>query len=111
MPGWLIGSDIIFKCSICLFARRKQNNCDVYFFFQKSWLIYFLSFLHRSFLKRSLSDGNIPCESNSPLEVTDVGQMEEHNQSFPHNMHDGNKDLSESTPEISTCESELSYTR
>ncbi|KAI8529737.1 hypothetical protein RHMOL_Rhmol12G0248400 [Rhododendron molle] len=65
----------------------------------------------RSFLKRSLSDGNIPCESNSPLEVTDVGQMEEHNQSFPDNMHDGNKDLSESTPEISTCESELSYTR
>ncbi|KAG5523611.1 hypothetical protein RHGRI_035420 [Rhododendron griersonianum] len=65
----------------------------------------------RSFLKRSLSDGNIPCESNSPLEVTDAGQMEEHNQSFPDNMHDGNKDLSESTPEISTCESELSYTR
>ncbi|KAH7856631.1 hypothetical protein Vadar_003721 [Vaccinium darrowii] len=65
----------------------------------------------RSFLKRSLSDGNINCESNSPLEVADVGQIEDHNQPFPDNIHDGNKGLSESTPEISTCESELSYTR
>lgn len=81
--------------------------------FENSSLIYFLFFffLPRSFLKRSLSDGNINCESNSPLEVADVGQIEDHNQPFPDNIHDGNKGLSESTPEISTCESELSYTR
>ncbi|KAL6972616.1 hypothetical protein U1Q18_026791 [Sarracenia purpurea var. burkii] len=66
----------------------------------------------RSFFKRSLSDGNILCESNSPIEVTDVGRNEDHNQPLPDNIHEGNKGLSESTPEISTCESGLlSYTR
>ncbi|GFZ08158.1 phosphoinositide phosphatase family protein [Actinidia rufa] len=60
--------------------------------------------------KRSLSDGNIVCGSRSPIEVTDV-RHNDHNQLLPDNVHDGNKGLSESTPEISTCESELSYTR
>ncbi|KAF5931689.1 hypothetical protein HYC85_027860 [Camellia sinensis] len=61
----------------------------------------------RTFLKRSLSDGNILCESNSPIEATDVGQNEYHNQPLPNKT----QGLSESTPEISTCESELSYSR
>ncbi|PSR96966.1 Phosphoinositide phosphatase [Actinidia chinensis var. chinensis] len=60
--------------------------------------------------KRSLSDGNILCESSSPIEVTDV-RHNDRNQLLPDNVRDGNKGLSESTPEISTCESEFSYTR
>uniref|UniRef100_A0A5B6YTC1 Putative phosphoinositide phosphatase SAC3-like isoform X2 n=1 Tax=Davidia involucrata TaxID=16924 RepID=A0A5B6YTC1_DAVIN len=65
----------------------------------------------RSFIKRSLSDGNILCESNSPIEATNVGQ----NGYSSHPLHDkmcgANKGLSESTPEISTCESDISYSR
>ncbi|GFZ04316.1 phosphoinositide phosphatase family protein [Actinidia rufa] len=60
----------------------------------------------RSFFKRSLSEGNIVFESNSPVEPTDGGQNEDNNHPLP-----DNKGLSESTPEISTCESGLSYNR
>ena len=60
----------------------------------------------RSFLKRSLSEGNIVFESDSPVEATDAGQNEDNNHPLP-----DNKGLSESTPEISTCESGLSYNR
>ncbi|XP_052175400.1 phosphoinositide phosphatase SAC2-like isoform X2 [Diospyros lotus] len=61
--------------------------------------------------KRSLSDGDIACESNSPIETLDVGQNEDRDQILLDNTRGGNKGLSESTPEISTCESELSYPR
>ena len=67
-------------------------------------------YLCRLSFKRSLSDGNILCESSSPIEVTDV-RHNDRNQLLPDNVRDGNKGLSESTPEISTCESEFSYTR
>ncbi|GFY97206.1 phosphoinositide phosphatase family protein [Actinidia rufa] len=60
----------------------------------------------RSFLKRSLSEGNIVFESDSPVEATDAGQNEDNNHPLP-----DNKGLSESTPEILTCESGLSYNR
>ncbi|XP_057504875.1 phosphoinositide phosphatase SAC2-like isoform X3 [Actinidia eriantha] len=60
----------------------------------------------RSFLKRSLSEGNIVFESDIPVEATDAGQHEDNNHPLP-----DNKGLSESTPEISTCESGLSYNR
>ncbi|KAA8541594.1 hypothetical protein F0562_022746 [Nyssa sinensis] len=65
----------------------------------------------RSFIKRSLSDGNILCEINSPIEDTNGGQNGYSNQPLPDKMHGANKVLSESTPEISTCESDISYSR
>ncbi|KAF2297205.1 hypothetical protein GH714_019411 [Hevea brasiliensis] len=45
-----------------------------------------------SFIKRSLSDGNLLCETFSEEQGV-------------------NKGLSDSTPEISTCESDISYSR
>ncbi|CAK9144660.1 unnamed protein product [Ilex paraguariensis] len=65
----------------------------------------------RSFIKRSLSDGNILCESDSPIEVASVKHNEDYNQPLPHDMHSGNKGLSESTPEISTYENDISFSR
>ncbi|OVA13010.1 Synaptojanin [Macleaya cordata] len=52
--------------------------------------------------KRSLSDGNICCESDTPMSTTNVGQR---------TQGDSNCLLSESTPEISTCDSDISYSR
>ncbi|XP_030968163.1 phosphoinositide phosphatase SAC2-like isoform X3 [Quercus lobata] len=57
----------------------------------------------RSFIKRSLSDGNI----DSPVVGTDIG----HNEPLSEKGQGRNTGLSESTPEISTCESDISYCR
>ncbi|KAK2997112.1 hypothetical protein RJ639_025402, partial [Escallonia herrerae] len=65
----------------------------------------------RSFFKRSLSDGNILCESDSPIEVAKVGKDEDSERSYLDQNQSSNKGLSESTPEISTCESVASYSR
>ncbi|KAA8540209.1 hypothetical protein F0562_024228 [Nyssa sinensis] len=65
----------------------------------------------RSFIRRSLSDGNILCESNSPIEATNIGQNEYSNRPLSNKMCGGNKGLSELTPEISTRESDVSYSR
>lgn len=54
----------------------------------------------KSFFKRSLSDGNILGESDSCLMASIVG----HNQPLSDKEHRG---LSESTPEISSCESDM----
>lgn len=61
----------------------------------------------RSFFKRSLSDGNILNESDSCLMASIVG----HNQPLAEREHRGTKGLSESTPEISSCESDISFPR
>ncbi|KAI8544752.1 hypothetical protein RHMOL_Rhmol08G0319300 [Rhododendron molle] len=68
----------------------------------------------RSILKRSLSEGNILCENNSPMEATDVGQKEDNYNPYnplPDMSQCGERGLSESTPEISTGERKLSYPR
>ncbi|XP_057981924.1 phosphoinositide phosphatase SAC2-like isoform X2 [Malania oleifera] len=64
----------------------------------------------RSFFKRSLSDGNILCESNSPMTRGNVGESSS-GQPLPEKSPGGNRGLSDSTPEISTCESDISYSR
>ncbi|KAJ4952223.1 hypothetical protein NE237_029055 [Protea cynaroides] len=65
----------------------------------------------RSCFKRSLSDGNILCESNTPMSAN-VGQKKLSNLDLPTSMQGGgSKGLSESTPEISSCQSDLSYSR
>ncbi|CAB4272227.1 unnamed protein product [Prunus armeniaca] len=61
----------------------------------------------RSFIKRSLSDGHMLSESDSPIASTDVG----HNQPLSEIAHGGSKGISESAPAIPTCESEISYCR
>lgn len=74
-------------------------------FFYKYHKVLFL--IYRSFIKRSLSDGNIRCKSDSPAGSTDVG----HEEHLSEKMQGDNTCLSESTPEISTCESDISYCR
>ncbi|KAB2613126.1 phosphoinositide phosphatase SAC2-like [Pyrus ussuriensis x Pyrus communis] len=61
----------------------------------------------RSFIKRSLSEGHIVSESDSPMASTDVG----HNQPLSEIAQGSNRAISESAPAISTCESEISYSR
>lgn len=70
--------------------------------FRNTIKFYFL--ICRSFIKRSLSDGNILCKSDSPAVSTDVGHEE-------HLSEKLQGEISESTPEISTCESDISDCR
>ncbi|KAJ6427171.1 hypothetical protein OIU84_022723 [Salix udensis] len=61
----------------------------------------------RSFIKRSLSDGNLLCESESLVSAASAGY------SKPLYEKEGgiNKGLSGSTPEIPACEIDMSYSR
>ncbi|KAK4395033.1 Phosphoinositide phosphatase SAC2 [Sesamum angolense] len=65
----------------------------------------------RSIIKRSLSDGNILCDSNSPIDDAKVIQMDNSHRSLPAKMQGCNMGHSDSTPEFSTCESDMSYSR
>ncbi|KAJ0983764.1 hypothetical protein J5N97_002120 [Dioscorea zingiberensis] len=68
----------------------------------------------RSFIKRSLSDGNILCESNTSVSACNVGRKEHPNSALldtrPNQVGDA-EGVSDSTPELSTCESGASYSR
>ncbi|XP_060172346.1 phosphoinositide phosphatase SAC3-like [Lycium barbarum] len=61
----------------------------------------------RSLFQRSFSDGNILHESQFPLSTRNIGK----GLSKSNNSKEGSKSLSESTPEMSTCESDLTYLR
>lgn len=65
----------------------------------------------RSFIKRSLSEGNLICGSSSPVKETDTEQTDDSDQPLPESAKGGSKGLSESTPEISTCETDMSFAR
>lgn len=65
----------------------------------------------RSIIKRSLSDGNILCDSNSAIVDEKVIEMDSSLRQMPLKIQGCNMGLSESTPEISTCESDISYSR
>ncbi|RQO84974.1 hypothetical protein POPTR_001G163900v4 [Populus trichocarpa] len=61
----------------------------------------------RSLIKRSLSDGNLPCESESLVSAASVG----YSKSLSEKEGGVNKGLSDSTPEIPACEIDISYSR
>ncbi|GLT56190.1 hypothetical protein SLA2020_292520 [Shorea laevis] len=65
----------------------------------------------RSFFKRSFSDGNILRERGSPISATNDKQGKFSNSPLPYRSQGGTKDLSDSSSEISTCESDISYSR
>jgi hypothetical protein len=66
----------------------------------------------RSFIKRSLSDGNLMCESNPTSDVISERSEEESIHPLADKMRNGgSKGLSDSSPEISTCESDTSCMR
>lgn len=69
------------------------------------------SLICRSTFKRSLSDGNILSESNSPIENANIDKHEINKQMYyPDKIQGSSKVHSECTPEILSCESEASYT-
>ncbi|XP_022754764.1 phosphoinositide phosphatase SAC3-like isoform X2 [Durio zibethinus] len=65
----------------------------------------------RSLFKRSFSDGNILHPSRSPMSATNDKQEKFTNSTLPHQSQGGSNGLLESSPEISTCESDISYSR
>lgn len=73
--------------------------------------LYFLILNFRSIFKRSFSDGNILRQSGSPMSATNDKQEKFTNSTLPDRSQGGNNGLSESSPEISTCESDISYSR
>ncbi|KAK7388311.1 hypothetical protein VNO78_23125 [Psophocarpus tetragonolobus] len=65
----------------------------------------------RSVFKRSFSDGNILNESSTPMSAPNVKQEKFPNQGLPDRSEEGSKGLCESSPEISTTESDISFSR
>ena len=65
----------------------------------------------RSLFKRSFSDGNILGQSGLPMSTTNDKQEKFTNSTLPDQSQGGSHGLSESSPEISTCESDISYSR
>ncbi|XP_048228080.1 phosphoinositide phosphatase SAC3 isoform X2 [Ricinus communis] len=65
----------------------------------------------RPFFKRSMSDGNILRESCSPTSTTNVKQKKFSTSAWPDQWEADNNVLSESSPEISTCESDIAFSR
>lgn len=65
----------------------------------------------RSIIKRSLSDGNILCDSNSAMTDEKGIEIDNSQRPLPVKIQGSNAGLLESTPEISTCGSDISYNR
>lgn len=66
--------------------------------------------INRSLFQRSFSDGNILHESQFPFSTRSIGKgLSKSNLS--NQSKEGSKVLSESTPEMSTCQSDLTYSR
>lgn len=68
-------------------------------------------FTFRSTFKRSLSDGNILHESHSPMSAMNVKQEKISNSPLPDKWEGESNVLLESSPEISTCESDIAFSR
>lgn len=91
-----------FTASVLLLIKVQLGK-TMWLLLQKAY--YHCDFFnYRSFIKRSLSDGNIV---DSPVEGTDIG----HNEPLSEKGQGGNAGFSESTPEISACDSDMSYCR
>ncbi|KAL9235518.1 hypothetical protein vseg_010269 [Gypsophila vaccaria] len=66
--------------------------------------------IHRSSLKRSMSDGVLIYESSSPTTPSDIRESSNFHQTLP-NVKEDKTGMSESTPEISTCGTSASSSR
>ncbi|KAJ8535795.1 hypothetical protein K7X08_034196 [Anisodus acutangulus] len=65
----------------------------------------------RPFIKRSLSEGNLICGSSCPVKENETEQTDDSDHPLPESAKGGSMGLSESTPEISTCETDISFAR
>ncbi|KAK8520359.1 hypothetical protein V6N12_004301 [Hibiscus sabdariffa] len=66
---------------------------------------------YRSIFPRSLSDGNILRQSESPMSARNDNQGKLTNSTMPNRSQGASNGLSESSPEISTCERDIAYSR
>ncbi|KAK9099604.1 hypothetical protein Syun_026649 [Stephania yunnanensis] len=66
---------------------------------------------NRSTFKRSLSDGNILSEADTPMSTMSIGMKKFSNSIVPGKLHGGRVGISESTPDVSTNENGISYGR
>ena len=115
LERWLLDSFCLVFLSPAFFLVTYMLMYSFFFFFPFLsgnmltfvWTIYSCS---RSIFKRSLSDGNILHECSSPISAAN-GKQEKYTNSVLHNESQEKKILSESSPEISTCESDISYSR
>lgn len=71
--------------------------------------------IHRAFIKRSLSDGNILCESNTPVSARNTGQKKYPTSTLldrrTYQTGDEEEGISDSAPDKSTSDSHTSYSR
>ncbi|KAF3970972.1 hypothetical protein CMV_005378 [Castanea mollissima] len=65
----------------------------------------------RSIFKRSLSDGNLLRDISSPISATNVKQVKMSHSALPDQSQGASNFLSESSPEISTCGSDIAFSR
>ncbi|CAL0330254.1 unnamed protein product [Lupinus luteus] len=65
----------------------------------------------RSFFKRSFSDGNILQESSTPMSAPNAKHEKFSKPGLPYQSEEGSKVFSESSPEISTTESDVAFSR
>ncbi|QCD80186.1 phosphoinositide phosphatase SAC3-like [Vigna unguiculata] len=65
----------------------------------------------RSFFKRSFSDGNILNESSTPMSAPNASHVKFQSQFLSDRLEDGGKGLTESAPEISTAENDITFSR
>ncbi|XP_019455354.1 PREDICTED: phosphoinositide phosphatase SAC3-like isoform X1 [Lupinus angustifolius] len=65
----------------------------------------------RPYFKRSFSDGNILQENSTPMSAPNANHENFPNQGLPNRSEEGSKIFSESSPEISTTESDVSLSR
>ncbi|KAK9099603.1 hypothetical protein Syun_026648 [Stephania yunnanensis] len=66
---------------------------------------------NRSTFKRSLSDGNILSEADTPMSTMSIGMKKFSNSIVPGKSHGGRIGISESSPDVSTNENGISYGR
>lgn len=100
-------------CSIAIFSLHTYEKylTNLKDHFPKLKFSFF--FFFRSFIKRSLSDGNIVCDSQIPISNSDAESIEPVTSAFPSRIQQDSvvKGLCDSTPEISTCDDDIQYCR
>lgn len=67
--------------------------------------------MYRSIIKRSLSDGNILSDTNSPIDDANAENVDNSNKPLSGKTQSCDMGLSESNPGLSTCGSEISFSR
>lgn len=126
--NWIPTSISMLEAVVLTFMRRIQGTKLVpvvlivhnkyrslmfkhhYYGFNRKIYISMYWCFSRALFQRSLSDGNILVDDSSAIE--NGGKNEESEHLYPEETEDsGRKGLSESSPEISTCDSDSSYPR